>query len=177
MFECVRKDQSCRQETAIMTKWRASGRHPLHEHTADESRSTAGRWLQNSSTFLIRLRLSSTATDKGKHQSVTPVSTTNLRSYVINSKACLRLCMWVLELCVCFFSYFSSLCRRAGLQKSRQRAKELQHERARYISQRRTAISWVYVRPIYQIQPLQTGRKIPLKGAESGMWLAPRRIR
>lgn len=81
--------------------------------------------LQNSSTFLIRLRLSSTATDKGKHQSVTPVSTTNLRSYAINSKACLRLCMWVLELCVCVFLYFSSPCRRAGQQKKQTKSKRV----------------------------------------------------
>lgn len=48
-------------------------------------------------------------------------------------------------------------------KKSRQRAKEFQHERVRYISQRRTAVSGAYVRPIYQIHPPQTGRKIPLK--------------
>lgn len=118
MFECVRKVQSCRQETAIMTKWRASGRHPLHEHTADESRSFAGRWLQNSSTFLIRLRLSGAATDKGK-ASVCDTSYHNKPAELCNQLQSVSAIVHVGVgiVCVWFFLYFSSLCRRAGLQK------------------------------------------------------------
>lgn len=64
----------------------------------------------------------------------------------------------------CVYVFFCTFLRRAGVQvskKSRQRAKELQHERARYISQRRTAISWAYVRPIYQNSRATDWKKNP----------------
>lgn len=123
---------------------------------------------KNSSTFLIRLRLSSTATDKGKHQSVTSVSTTNLRSYVINSKACLRLCVWVLELC--FFLYFSSPRRSAKKKKKQTKSKRVATRTCEiHLAETDGHRLSLCKAHLPNSRACRTGRKIPLKGAESGM--------